>query len=81
MEVLSNVWCVRAVTYDPVKAGSIDGTDVVGHDRAVSRALNATYTPNSRVVGVPEHTLFVARLSPSTTQKTLQIVGIISIFY
>ena len=31
--------------YDPLIAGSIDGTDTVPHDKAIVRALNSCYTP------------------------------------
>lgn len=33
------MWYAR--TYDPLQAGSIDGTDTIPHDHAVKRALNS----------------------------------------
>ena len=39
--------------YDPIKAGSIDGTDSEPHDNAIIRALNCIYRPNKGVVGDP----------------------------
>ncbi|CAG5873857.1 U11/U12 small nuclear ribonucleoprotein 35 kDa protein [Menidia menidia] len=67
-------WCPIAKVYDPLKAGSIDGTDVEPHDRAVWRAMCARYKPNKGVVGDPLLTLFVARLNPQTTEDKLQKV-------
>ncbi|XP_023942725.2 U11/U12 small nuclear ribonucleoprotein 35 kDa protein-like [Bicyclus anynana] len=60
-----------ASTYDPIKIGSIDGTDTEAHDRAVLRAVHAEYVPNKLVEGDPRHTIFVARLNPRTTQETI----------
>ena len=57
--------------YDPLMAGSIDGTDEEPHDRAISRAMVAKYKPNNLVKGDPRLTLFVARLSPKTDEETL----------
>lgn len=34
-------WSPLAKIYDPLKCGSIDGTDTVPHDKAVIRAMNA----------------------------------------
>ncbi|XP_054899956.1 U11/U12 small nuclear ribonucleoprotein 35 kDa protein [Poeciliopsis prolifica] len=67
-------WCPIAKDYNPLKAGSIDGTDVEPHDRAVWRAMSARYKPNKGVVGDPLLTLFVARLNPQTTEDKLQTV-------
>ncbi|XP_028322885.1 U11/U12 small nuclear ribonucleoprotein 35 kDa protein [Gouania willdenowi] len=67
-------WDPIAKVYDPLKAGSIDGTDVEPHDRAVWRAMSATYKPNKAVVGDPLLTLFVARLNPQTTEEKLHQV-------
>lgn len=64
-------WTPVARVYDPLKAGSIDGTDIYPHDRAVARAMVARYKPNKDVVGVPEHTVFASRLSPHTDEDTL----------
>lgn len=67
-------WCPIAREYDPLKAGSIDGTDVEPHDRAVWRAMCTRYRPNKGVVGDPLLTLFVARLNPQTTEEKLHDV-------
>ncbi|XP_030602674.1 U11/U12 small nuclear ribonucleoprotein 35 kDa protein [Archocentrus centrarchus] len=67
-------WSPIAKVYDPLKAGSIDGTDVEPHDRAVWRAMVARYKPNKGVVGDPLLTLFVARLNPQTTEDKLHKV-------
>lgn len=69
-----NEWSPIAKEYDPLKAGSIDGTDEEPHDRAVLRAMLARYVPNKGVVGDPLLTLFVARLSPQTTEEKLKEV-------
>lgn len=67
-------WSPIAKVYDPLKAGSIDGTDVEPHDRAVWRAMSAQYKPNKGVVGDPLLTLFVSRLNPLTTEEKLHQV-------
>lgn len=67
-------WNPIAKVYDPLKAGSIDGTDVEPHDRAIWRAMFARYKPNKGVVGDPLLTVFVARLNPQTTEDKLHDV-------
>ncbi|KAK7926139.1 hypothetical protein WMY93_008449 [Mugilogobius chulae] len=67
-------WSPIAREYDPLKAGSIDGTDDEPHDRAVFRAMIARYKPNKGVVGDPLLTLFVARLNPVTNEEKLHQV-------
>lgn len=67
-------WSPIAKVYDPLKAGSIDGTDVEPHDRAVWRAMSAKYKPNKGVVGDPLLTLFVSSLNPLTTEEKLHQV-------
>lgn len=67
-------WNPIAKVYDPLKAGSIDGTDVEPHDRAIWRAMGARYRPNKGVVGDPLLTLFVSRLNPQTTEDKLHQV-------
>ncbi|TNN63477.1 U11/U12 small nuclear ribonucleoprotein [Liparis tanakae] len=67
-------WSPIAKVYDPLKAGSIDGTDVEPHDRAVWRAMGARYKPNKGVGGDPHLTLFVFRLNPLTTEEKLHQV-------
>ncbi|CAL8304903.1 unnamed protein product [Gadus morhua 'NCC'] len=69
-----NDWNPIASVYNPLKAGSIDGTDLEPHDRAVWRAMFARYKPNKGVVGDPLLTLYVARLNPQTTEERLQEV-------
>ncbi|KAM4808949.1 U11/U12 small nuclear ribonucleoprotein 35 kDa protein [Rhinophrynus dorsalis] len=69
-----NEWTPIAKQYDPLKAGSIDGTDEEPHDRAVLRAMLARYVPNKGVLGDPHLTLFVARLSQQTTEEKLKEV-------
>nr|CAD7200309.1 unnamed protein product [Timema douglasi] len=66
-------WSGFAIEYDPVKAGSIDGTDIEPHDRAVVRAINAVHTVNKQD-GVPENTIFIARLDKDTTSETIKKV-------
>jgi len=65
-------WEPIAKQYDPLKAGSIDGTDTEPHDLAVVRATQAEYYPNSRVVSDPKRTLFVARLHPKTSEDLVK---------
>ncbi|XP_073976223.1 U11/U12 small nuclear ribonucleoprotein 35 kDa protein-like [Rhodnius prolixus] len=73
-KLIKQCWCPRAIIYDPLKAGSIDGTDSQPHDRAIMRAQNADYKPNKNVKGDPECTIFVARLHPKTTVRHLKEV-------
>ncbi|KAL2922234.1 U11/U12 small nuclear ribonucleoprotein 35 kDa protein [Bienertia sinuspersici] len=67
-----------AQNYHPIQAGSIDGTDILPHDNAVYRALLCSsaslYDPfgDPKVIGDPYCTLFVGRLSRSTTEDTLR---------
>ncbi|KAK9502386.1 hypothetical protein O3M35_011171 [Rhynocoris fuscipes] len=70
--IIRRLWCPRAIVYDPLKAGSIDGTDSQPHDRAVVRAQNADYKPNRKVKGDPDCTVFIARLNPKTSEKHLK---------
>lgn len=67
-------WMPIAKEYDPLKAGSIDGTDEDPHDRAVWRAMLARYVPNKGVTGDPILTLFVARLNLQTKEEKLKEV-------
>ena len=57
--------------YDPLQAGSIDGTDEYPHDRAVLRAMGAVYKTNKFVKGDPQCTVFVGRLNPNTNEDTI----------
>ncbi|XP_045614500.2 U11/U12 small nuclear ribonucleoprotein 35 kDa protein [Procambarus clarkii] len=63
-------WSAIAHEYDPLAAGSIDGTDTEPHDRAVWRAMNAHYVPPD-TQSKPEHTLFVGRLPRSLREEQL----------
>lgn len=56
--------------YDPLKAGSVDGTDTEPHDQAVWRAMNTHYTPPD-VDTKADRTLFVGRLPHSTEEEQL----------
>jgi len=69
-------WTPYAQVYDPLKAGSIDGTDPDPHDRAIIRALNSEYEPDKRVKGKSERTIFVARLYRQTKEDTIMQVNI-----
>jgi len=70
----ADTWSQYAKRYDPIKIGSIDGTDTEPHDQGIVRALNSEYRPNRHVKGNPECTIFVARLSPKTTKDTIKDV-------
>ncbi|XP_076806309.1 U11/U12 small nuclear ribonucleoprotein 35 kDa protein-like [Clavelina lepadiformis] len=65
-------WRPLADEYDPLKCGSIDGTDTLEHDRGIRRAMCAKYKPNKGVKGTPHKTLFVGRLNHQTSESTLQ---------
>lgn len=67
-------WYKRPIVYDPIKAGSIDSTDVEPHDAGVLRAIHSKYIPSYKAKGNPLHTLFVSRLSLDTTEKDLESV-------
>ncbi|CAH0551903.1 unnamed protein product [Brassicogethes aeneus] len=67
-------WSRYAKYYDPIKIGSIDGTDVEPHDKAIERAINSEYKPNRHIKGKPQNTIFVSRLSHKTTKETIQEV-------
>lgn len=65
-------WSKYAKVYDPIKIGSIDGTDLEPHDKAIERAIYSKYVPNRHVKGKPECTIFVSRLSYKTTKDTIR---------
>ncbi|CAB0018326.1 unnamed protein product [Nesidiocoris tenuis] len=67
-------WAPLAIVYDPLRAGSIDSTDTIPHDRAIIRAQNADFRPNQRIPGRPECTIFVGRLAQTTSAETLRKV-------
>jgi len=77
MERIHGMW-LQSDVYEPVKAGSIDGTDVDPHDKAIKRAMYAVdikkykYEKDSKIRGEPKKTLFVARLDMGTTEDTLK---------
>ncbi|CAH8850759.1 unnamed protein product [Trichobilharzia szidati] len=59
--------------YDPVTAGSIDGTDTIPHDRAVHRALSSSYKPKCQMHNWnPKAIIFIGRLPYYTTEICLQ---------
>jgi len=72
-EVLQN-WKPYAKDYDPLKAGSIDGTDTEPHDKAISRAMLKNYEPPHNVESKTERTLFVGRLNSKVTKYDLEEV-------
>lgn len=65
-------WSRLHKKYDPLKAGSIDGTDTEPHDHGIVRAMNAEYFPDRNVRGDPECTIFVSNLHKTTTEKSLK---------
>ncbi|KAF7726327.1 hypothetical protein EC973_008907 [Apophysomyces ossiformis] len=65
-----------AKEYDPIQAGSIDGTDTVPHDAAhlIVSHLTDLYSvdrPAKRFNTDPAKTIFVGRLNFDTTEETL----------
>ncbi|KAG9302691.1 hypothetical protein G9A89_005165 [Geosiphon pyriformis] len=67
----------HADKYDPLQAGSIDGTDTVPHDHGIQRAQESKYLPpndTEDVTSDPFKTIFVGRLNPETTEETLESV-------
>ncbi|XP_029051394.2 U11/U12 small nuclear ribonucleoprotein 35 kDa protein-like isoform X1 [Osmia bicornis bicornis] len=65
-------WSPYAKEYDPLKAGSIDGTDTEPHDKAINHAMEAHYEPPRGLKSKPERTLFVARFGPKVTRHDLK---------
>lgn len=70
-------WYPQTIVYDPIKAGSIDGTDIESHDKGIIRAVNSKYKPSYKAKGHPLNTIFIGRLSLGTTEKDLENVRII----
>lgn len=68
----SKSWQSTATVYDPIKCGSIDGTDTVPHDKGIIRALNVKYKPNDKLTSKPSHVLFVGRLSHVTKENEIK---------
>ena len=75
--------CSDVGRYDPLMAGSIDGTDTVPHDGGIVRAISAKCKnlycngtnvictidkPNKQVTGRPEATIFIAKLNHITNE-------------
>ncbi|CAF1264950.1 unnamed protein product [Adineta steineri] len=54
--------------YDPQMAGSIDGTDLIPHDRAIIRAYKSKYKPPHNL----SSTLFIGHIPPSCTEDDLK---------
>jgi len=71
---MSNTWSPYALKYDPVKIGSIDGTDTYPHDHGIVRASSANFQPNVSKLKNPKLTLFVSKLDGSVTEKDLEKV-------
>lgn len=69
-------WSPYAITYDPLKAGSIDGTDTEPHDKAITRAINARYDPPRDLKSDPSRTLFVGRIGTDISKNDLTEVYI-----
>jgi len=69
--VLQN-WSPYAKNYDPLKAGSIDGTDTEPHDKAISRAMLMHYEPPHNLESKTERTIFVARFGSNVTKHDLK---------
>lgn len=70
----SGSWTPLATKYEPLKVGSIDGTDIEPHDHGIVRASLANYRPKSDPTKCPEATLFVARLHRDVVHEDLQKV-------
>ncbi|CAL0314639.1 unnamed protein product [Lupinus luteus] len=66
-----------ANSYHPIQAGSIDGTDIVPHDKAIHRAhlcqKLSLYDPHgdSKATMDPYCTVFVGRLNHQTTEQII----------
>ncbi|XP_012267842.1 U11/U12 small nuclear ribonucleoprotein 35 kDa protein-like [Athalia rosae] len=72
MEEKQEQWSPYARVYEPLKAGSIDGTDIIPHDKAITRAIQSHYEPPHNLKSKPERTLFVARLGPRISKQDLK---------
>jgi U11/U12 small nuclear ribonucleoprotein SNRNP35 len=59
--------CFQWGFYDPQMSGSIDGTDLIPHDRALTRAYQTNYKP-------PNHcsSFFIGHLPPICTENDLE---------
>lgn len=72
-------WYPQAIVYDPIKAGSLDSTDIEAHDAAILRAVKSKYKPSYKACGNPLNTIFIGKLSLDTTEKDLEYVRIIGL--
>ena len=57
--------------YDPLKCGSIDGTDTEPHDKAIVRAQSANFVPSKDLTNCDENTVIVSRLSRDTVEDVI----------
>ncbi|KAF2364247.1 RNA recognition motif domain, partial [Trinorchestia longiramus] len=57
--------------YDPLKAGSIDCTDLRPHDRGICRALEAKHIPPKHIKSKPRRSIFVGRLPLNISEDEL----------
>lgn len=64
-------WSRFLKVYNPLKAGSIDGTDSRPHDRGIERAMESVYVPNKDLKSDPTRTLFIGRMNPDTDEESL----------
>ncbi|OQR77336.1 U11/U12 small nuclear ribonucleoprotein 35 kDa protein-like [Tropilaelaps mercedesae] len=64
-------WQKFGICYDPVVAGTRDGSGDFVNDRAILRACQATFRPPS-LKSDPKKTVFVGRLQLSVTEKDVQ---------
>jgi len=67
-------WTPYAKDYNPLKAGSIDGTDTEPHDKAISKAMLMHYEPPHNLESKSERTIFVARFGSNVTKYDLKEV-------
>ena len=69
----SEGWSPYLDVYDPLAAGSIDGTDKEPHDAGIYRAMSAVYKPHrdKDIKGNAKSTIIVARLRPNTGEEEI----------
>ena len=65
---MSRSTCFQWGFYDPQMSGSIDGTDMTPHDRAIARAYQSTYKPPHPSVS---SSVFVGHIPPSCAEDDL----------
>ncbi|GJQ79150.1 hypothetical protein Trydic_g5402 [Trypoxylus dichotomus] len=71
----TETWSKYAKYYNPLKIGSIDGTDIEPHDRAIVRAINSEYTSNKHVkvkdivTGFPKGYAFIEYESEASAEE------------